>query len=145
MFPESRRKFSKFSFLGVAAPEEHIGKLKELLPLCGDKDDTIGQLAMLSLVAIFKDVCPGYKIRLPSEKELTVQVTNHHSPLAKRRETDSHWRSDNNVQGLFTDHSGNIFREHIQGTYSGNIFREHSANIQGTLWMNVPRVMTNFP
>jgi hypothetical protein len=37
-----------------------------------------------------------------------------------------------NIQGTFREHSGNIFRGHIQGTYSGDIFRGHSGDMQGT-------------
>ena len=30
---------------------------------------------MLSLLAVFKDILPGYRIRLPTEKELEVPVS----------------------------------------------------------------------
>ena len=46
----------------------------------------IAQLAMLSLVAVFKDVCPGYRIRLPTEKELQTQVRTSDSMEAVRVE-----------------------------------------------------------
>lgn len=35
----------------------------------------IVRLAMLSLLAVFKDVLPGYRIRLPTEKELAMPVS----------------------------------------------------------------------
>lgn len=35
----------------------------------------VARLALLSLVAVFKDVLPGYRIRLPTEKELAMQVS----------------------------------------------------------------------
>ena len=35
----------------------------------------VAQLAMVSLLAVFKDICPGYRIRLPTEKELEVKVS----------------------------------------------------------------------
>lgn len=38
------------------------------------QDEVVGQLAMLSLLAVFKDICPGYRVRLPTEKELEVKV-----------------------------------------------------------------------
>ena len=33
------------------------------------------RLAMLSLLAVFKDVLPGYRIRLPTETELAMPVS----------------------------------------------------------------------
>jgi nucleolar complex protein 3 len=35
----------------------------------------IVRLAMLSLLAVFRDVLPGYRIRLPTEKELAMPVS----------------------------------------------------------------------
>ena len=35
----------------------------------------VSRLAMLSLLAVFKDILPGYRIRLPTEKELEVPVS----------------------------------------------------------------------
>lgn len=35
----------------------------------------ISRLAMLSLLAVFKDILPGYRIRLPTEKELEIPVS----------------------------------------------------------------------
>lgn len=35
----------------------------------------VARLAMLSLLAVFKDILPGYRIRLPTEKELEVPVS----------------------------------------------------------------------
>ena len=33
------------------------------------------KLAMLSLLAVFKDILPGYRIRLPTDKELEIPVS----------------------------------------------------------------------
>lgn len=35
----------------------------------------VARLAMLSLLAVFKDILPGYRIRLPTEKELEIPVS----------------------------------------------------------------------
>ena len=35
----------------------------------------VARLAMLTLLAVFKDILPGYRIRLPTEKELEVPVS----------------------------------------------------------------------
>uniref|UniRef100_A0A7S2SHN8 Nucleolar complex protein 3 homolog n=1 Tax=Mucochytrium quahogii TaxID=96639 RepID=A0A7S2SHN8_9STRA len=40
-----------------------------------DEDQTLRKLAILSLVAVFKDILPEYRIRLPSEKEKATTLT----------------------------------------------------------------------
>lgn len=35
----------------------------------------ISRLALLSLLAVFKDIIPGYRIRLPSAEELKIKVS----------------------------------------------------------------------
>lgn len=35
----------------------------------------VARLAMLSLAAVFKDVLPGYRVRLPTEKELAMPIS----------------------------------------------------------------------
>ena len=50
-------------------------KLAQLQELCTHEDLQVCKLAMLSLLAVFKDVLPGYRIRLPTAKEKQVQVT----------------------------------------------------------------------
>eukprot|EP00963_Diacronema_lutheri_P007614 scaffold659_cov318-Pavlova_lutheri.AAC.15 len=56
-------------------PELRIGDLDELYLLTKDADPFVQDVAEVSLLAIFKDVCPGYRIRLPTEKELAVEVS----------------------------------------------------------------------
>lgn len=56
-------------------PESCIGSLKELLDICNDKDHNIIVLGLFSLLAVFKDIIPGYRIRLPTEKELEMVVS----------------------------------------------------------------------
>lgn len=57
----------------MAGPEEAVGELKVLGGLVGDADPQVSRLAMVSLLAVFKDIVPGYRIRPPSEQE-TVMV-----------------------------------------------------------------------
>lgn len=50
------------------------------IPRLNDKSDValpvqVARLAMLSLAAVFKDVVPGYRIRLPTDKELAMPVS----------------------------------------------------------------------
>ena len=54
-------------------------KMRRLLdltnPLKNQRDETTSRLAMLSLLSIFQDILPSYRIRLPTAEELTVRVT----------------------------------------------------------------------
>ena len=84
----------------LAGPEDHVGELKTLLALAINEDSQASQervqeavdatgffelvpsfiplqvsrLALLSLMAVFKDISPGYRIRPPSEQELQIKV-----------------------------------------------------------------------
>ncbi|CAB4277037.1 unnamed protein product [Prunus armeniaca] len=49
--------------------------LKEILQICKDNNHAIVKLGLLSLLAVFKDLIPGYRIRLPTEKELEMKVS----------------------------------------------------------------------
>lgn len=54
----------------LANPEGQAAKqLRLLLPLLHDTDAHVARLAMLSLLAVFQDVLPGYRIRPPAERE----------------------------------------------------------------------------
>jgi nucleolar complex protein 3 len=44
-------------------------------------DVQVARLAMLSLAAVFRDVLPGYRIRLPTEKELAMPVSKEQRAL----------------------------------------------------------------
>lgn len=59
----------------LAAPEEHVRNLRALLALTADDDLQVRRLAQLSLLAVLRDIMPGYRIRLPSEKELSMPVS----------------------------------------------------------------------
>lgn len=56
-------------------PEGNIKFLKEMLQICKDGDRDILILGLKSLLAVFKDVIPGNRIRLPTEKELAMVVS----------------------------------------------------------------------
>ena len=59
----------------LAAPEEHVRNLRALLALTADDDLQVRRLAQLSLLAVLRDIMPGYRIRLPSEKEISMPVS----------------------------------------------------------------------
>ncbi|KAJ4955308.1 hypothetical protein NE237_012091 [Protea cynaroides] len=72
------RKKSKLAELGMtllADPESNIKSLKEMLQISKDEDHNIVKLGLLSLLAVFKDIIPGYRIRLPTEKEQEMKVS----------------------------------------------------------------------
>ncbi|PQP93619.1 hypothetical protein Pyn_19809 [Prunus yedoensis var. nudiflora] len=52
-----------------------ILQLKMPLKICKDNNHAIVKLGLLSLLAVFKDLIPGYRIRLPTEKELEMKVS----------------------------------------------------------------------
>ncbi|KAI3982944.1 hypothetical protein MKX01_010427 [Papaver californicum] len=71
-------KKSKLAELGMtllADPESNIKSLKEMVQLSKDENQAIVKLGLLSLLAVFKDIIPGYRIRLPTEKELEMNVS----------------------------------------------------------------------
>ncbi|PIA63127.1 hypothetical protein AQUCO_00200866v1 [Aquilegia coerulea] len=72
------RKKSRLAELGMALladPESNIKFLKEMLQMCKDGDESIVKMALQSLLVVFKDIIPGYRIRLPTEKELEMNVS----------------------------------------------------------------------
>lgn len=59
----------------LSDPESHIKTLKELLNFCKDEDEAIAKAALLSCLVVFRDIIPGYRIRLPTEKEQEMNVS----------------------------------------------------------------------
>ncbi|PSR95581.1 Nucleolar complex protein [Actinidia chinensis var. chinensis] len=74
----NERKKYKLAELGTSLlmdPEDNIKSLKEMLQISKDGDHAIAVLGLKSLLAVFKDIIPGYRIRLPTEKELEMVVS----------------------------------------------------------------------
>ncbi|KAG2441809.1 hypothetical protein HXX76_003419 [Chlamydomonas incerta] len=64
--------------LAQAGPEAAgavAGELRTLQSLVADEDSMVARLAMLSLLAVYKDILPGYRIRPPTDKEQEVKVS----------------------------------------------------------------------
>ncbi|KZV44350.1 nucleolar complex protein 3 [Dorcoceras hygrometricum] len=77
---EESREMKKYKLaeLGTAIladPESNIKSLKEMLEISKDGDGVIVILALKSLLAVFKNIIPGYRIRLPTEKEKEMKVS----------------------------------------------------------------------
>ena len=56
-----------------------MSKMKELRKLLGEKDPdvclTVRKLVMVSLCEIFRDIVPGYRLRLPTAQEKEQRVS----------------------------------------------------------------------
>ncbi|XP_065920082.1 nucleolar complex protein 3 homolog isoform X2 [Dysidea avara] len=63
----------------VEDPENNINLLKTLRSLCVEREPevciTVRKLAMVSTMAVFKDIVPGYRIRQLSEEDKKVKVS----------------------------------------------------------------------
>ena len=73
-----RARIAKLSAMVLEAPHKHIGLLGELLTQFVGSDacsPNIQRLALLSAAAVLRDIIPAYRIRLPTEKELKMQVS----------------------------------------------------------------------
>nr|KAG5707619.1 hypothetical protein BaRGS_031001 [Batillaria attramentaria] len=70
---ERKQKIADLATSVIQNPEENTGKLKELRGMLGEADPdvclTVRKLVMVSLCEVFKDIIPGYRLRLPTEKE----------------------------------------------------------------------------
>ncbi|KAL6546976.1 hypothetical protein OROMI_022697 [Orobanche minor] len=72
------RKKYKLAELGTALladPESNIKNIKEMLEISKDGESVIVILGLKSLLAVFRDIIPGYRIRLPTEKEQEMKVS----------------------------------------------------------------------
>ncbi|KAF9210061.1 hypothetical protein BGZ49_006818 [Haplosporangium sp. Z 27] len=65
----------------IADPEGNVGQLKKLRAMAQDPSDVIKKLAMLTQLAVYKDILPGYRIRPLSEKEQGVTVSKEVAKL----------------------------------------------------------------
>lgn len=70
---ERKRKIALLSSSVIENPEENMKKLREIRLMLHESDPdvfiTVRKLAMLSLMEIFKDIIPGYRIRLLTQSE----------------------------------------------------------------------------
>ncbi|VVA95829.1 unnamed protein product [Arabis nemorensis] len=74
-FETKKNKLAELGTELLSDPEAHIKSLKEMLEISKDENTKIVKLSLLSLLAVFKDIIPGYRIRLPTEKELEMKVS----------------------------------------------------------------------
>eukprot|EP00898_Chlorokybus_atmophyticus_P004192 jgi/Chlat1/4774/Chrsp308S00819 len=77
-----RSRMAEVCSLVLAEPEARLDLLREVRVMCVDDDIPTSRLAILSLAAVYCDICPGYRIRLPTAAELEVTVSKE---VAKQR------------------------------------------------------------
>ncbi|KAI7826532.1 nucleolar complex-associated protein-domain-containing protein [Gamsiella multidivaricata] len=65
----------------IAEPEANVGQLRKLRAMAQDPSDVIKKLAMLTQLAVYKDILPGYRIRPLTEKEQSVTVSKEVAKL----------------------------------------------------------------
>lgn len=75
LFAKKKIRLAEIGMALIENPESSIKSLKELLQICDDEDHNIVKLGLMSLLAVFKDIIPGYRIRLPTDKELEMTVS----------------------------------------------------------------------
>ncbi|XP_005089661.1 nucleolar complex protein 3 homolog [Aplysia californica] len=75
---EKKQKIASLSQNVLEDPQNNMAKLKELRLLLGSQDPGIAlsvrKYAMVSIMEVFKDIVPGYRLRIPTEKERTQRV-----------------------------------------------------------------------
>ena len=59
-FENKKCKIAELGTALLSDPEANIKSLNEFLQLCKDGNHSIVKLGLLSLLAIFKDIIPGY-------------------------------------------------------------------------------------
>lgn len=60
VFLKKKNKLAEIGISLLEDPEANIKSLKDLLQFCHDKDHKVVKLGLLSLLAVFKDIIPGY-------------------------------------------------------------------------------------
>lgn len=58
-FENKKNKIAELGMLLLSDPEANIKTLKDMLDICKDQNTKIVKLALLSLLAVFKDIIPG--------------------------------------------------------------------------------------
>ncbi|KNC96974.1 uncharacterized protein SPPG_09502 [Spizellomyces punctatus DAOM BR117] len=84
---DAQEKLAEIASTIIEDPEKHIAHLKNLRQIGGDKDVQIKKLALLTQLAVYKDIIPGYRIRQLTEEEQTMKVSKDVKRLRQYEET----------------------------------------------------------
>ncbi|KAI9796638.1 MAG: hypothetical protein M1833_006078 [Piccolia ochrophora] len=72
---EAKEELARVATLVNEDPEEHSGLLKALAQIGRSKNTTIKKLALLTQLAVYKDIIPGYRIRPFTEEEMGAKLS----------------------------------------------------------------------
>jgi nucleolar complex protein 3 len=72
---EAKEELARLALLLNEDPEEHLGAFKRLDQFRQSSNDTVRKLALVTQLAVFKDVIPGYRIRPLSERDMDTKVS----------------------------------------------------------------------
>eukprot|EP01122_Echinamoeba_exundans_P012133 TRINITY_DN5016_c0_g1_i3.p1 TRINITY_DN5016_c0_g1~~TRINITY_DN5016_c0_g1_i3.p1 ORF type:complete len:691 (-),score=154.31 TRINITY_DN5016_c0_g1_i3:2309-4381(-) len=72
---EAKQQIAILASSVLEDPEENLSKLKELHKLCNNEDSTVRKLAILSELAVLKDIIPSYRIIAEEEDQSGVVLS----------------------------------------------------------------------
>lgn len=72
---EAKEELARVAGLISANPEEHAGAYRTLAQIAASENPTIKKLALVTQLAVFKDVIPGYRIRPIAESDLAEKLS----------------------------------------------------------------------
>uniref|UniRef100_A0ACD5WZR4 Uncharacterized protein n=1 Tax=Avena sativa TaxID=4498 RepID=A0ACD5WZR4_AVESA len=75
LFEKKKAQLAELGMALLEDPESNIRSLNDLLIMCNDMDQKVVKLCIMSLLAVFRDIIPSYRIRQLTEKELAVEVS----------------------------------------------------------------------
>uniref|UniRef100_A0ACD5VR13 Uncharacterized protein n=1 Tax=Avena sativa TaxID=4498 RepID=A0ACD5VR13_AVESA len=75
LFEKKKAQLAELGMAMLEDPESNIRSLNDLLIICNDTDQKVVKLGIMSLLAVFRDIIPSYRIRQLTEKELAVEVS----------------------------------------------------------------------
>ena len=78
---QKRGRIADASSALLEAPERNVSELKVLQRLAADATPAVARLACLSALLVYRDLAPGYRTRLPSDKELDMAVSKEQRTL----------------------------------------------------------------
>ncbi|KAF9980341.1 hypothetical protein BGZ65_005212, partial [Modicella reniformis] len=81
LLAQKKEELASLAQIIIADPEATVGQLKKLRAMAQDSSDVIKKLAMLTQLAVYKDILPGYRIRPLTDKEKGVTVSKEVAKL----------------------------------------------------------------
>lgn len=72
---EAKEELARVAGLIGENPEEHAGAYRTLAQIAASENPTIKKLALVTQLAVFKDVIPGYRIRPIAESDLAEKLS----------------------------------------------------------------------